>query len=506
MTKLLHVLIVEDSEADAELVLRELQRGGYEVEYERVERRLAMEQALSRNKWDVILCDYSMPQFSAMDALETLKASGLDIPFLIVSGTIDEETAVTALKAGAHDFLLKGRLARLIPAIEREMRDAETRRLRRETESRYELLVEQLPIIVYVNAIENFGSTSYVSPQIQTILGYRAEEWLADPEFGQTALHPEDQPSVLKKMKYSHTTGEPFDMEYRMLARDGRVVWFRDQAVLIRDNRGQPLLWQGLKIDVTKQKEAEVERENLISNLEAANAELERFTYTAFHDLRAPLVTIKGFLGMLKKDLHAKRQDQIQKDIKRIEGAADKMDALLSDLLELSRIERVINPLEEVDLLQLTGEVLEMLDPLIRSKRVSVNVSTDLPIVYGDRLRLREVLENLIENAAKYTDEQANPDIEISTRIQDGQQIILVKDNGIGIDPRYHTRIFNLFEKLNPSMEGTGIGLALIKRIIELHGGKIWVESGGPGQGSTFCFTIADNRGPQKPLKGNEIH
>jgi signal transduction histidine kinase len=239
-------------------------------------------------------------------------------------------------------------------------------------------------------------------------------------------------------------------------------------------------------------REAEAERETLIQKLEATNAELERFMYTAFHDLKAPLVTIKGFLGMLNHDLQANRQDQVQKDLQRISRAADKMDELLSDLLELSRIGRVTNPPEKVNLVHLTQEALETLDARIRSKSVRVIISPHLPTVYGDRIRLREVMENLIDNAAKYTGDQPNPVIEIGTRQQDGQQIIYVKDNGLGIDPRYHTKIFNLFERLDSTTEGTGVGLALIKRIIELHGGKVWVESKGLGQGSTFCFTIPD--------------
>ena len=368
----LRVLLIDDSDDDAHLILRELRRGNYEVEYELVETRATMEDALSNREreWDIILCDYNMPLFNALDALETLKATGLDIPFLILSGTINEEMAVTALKAGAHDFVLKGKLARLVPAIEREIKDAENR------------------------------------------LAHR---------------------------------------------------------------------------------KSEVDREKLVANLAAANLELERFMYAAFHDLKAPLVTIKGFLGVLKNDLDAQSEDQIQHDIERIEMAADKMQELLSDLVQLSRIERIGNSLEEIDLYKLTQEALEMLDVWSRSKNISVTISPDLPTVYGDRIRLRDVLVNLIDNAAKYTFDQPNPVITIGMKEEGGEKIVFVKDNGLGIDPRYHTRIFNLFEKLDPTMEGTGLGLAWSKRIIELHGGRIWVESPGLEQGSTFCFTIPYN-------------
>jgi signal transduction histidine kinase len=236
------------------------------------------------------------------------------------------------------------------------------------------------------------------------------------------------------------------------------------------------------------------ERKKLISQLEASNAELERFTYTVSHDLRSPLVTIKGFLGMLIKDLQEGRQDKIEEDFQRIANAADKMHILLSDLLELSRIGRIINPPEEVDLAQVIREAIETLDAHLRSKKVVVNSPLHMPIVYGDRVRLREVFENLIDNAAKYTGDQPNPMIEIGTKDEGSEAVIFVKDNGMGIEPQYQKKVFGLFDKLDPNSEGTGIGLALIKRIIETHGGRIWVESEGLGKGSTFCFTIPDSR------------
>jgi signal transduction histidine kinase len=236
------------------------------------------------------------------------------------------------------------------------------------------------------------------------------------------------------------------------------------------------------------------ERKKLISQLEANNAELERFTYTVSHDLRNPLVTIKGFLGMVEKDLGNGRHDRISSDFQRIANAADKMHALLSDLLELSRIGRVVNPPEEVDLVKLAEDSVETLDARIRSKNVTVKISPDLPIVSGDRVRLGEVLENLIDNAAKYTGDQHNPIIEIGTMEREGNPVLFVKDNGMGIELQHRTKIFGLFDKLDPTSEGTGIGLAIVKRVIETHGGKIWVESEGLGKGATFCFTIPDSR------------
>jgi signal transduction histidine kinase len=252
---------------------------------------------------------------------------------------------------------------------------------------------------------------------------------------------------------------------------------------------------EDLKSEIAVREQIQAEHEKLITQLELNNAELERFTYTVSHDLKSPLVTIKGFLGMLKKDMEQNQMNRVQNDMQRISDAAEKMGALLSDLLELSRIGRQVNPPEEIDLVKLTRDTLETLDGRIREHNVSVTVSPDLPIVYADRNRLREVLENLIDNAAKYMGEQTTPLIEIGQRDSGTETIIYIKDNGIGVEPQFHTKIFGLFEKLNAASEGSGIGLALIKRIIEVHGGRIWVESEGRGKGSIFCFTIPDRRG-----------
>ena len=181
MGRPLRVLIIEDSENDSQLVLREIQRGGYDVEWERVEIRSAMENALMRRQWDVIICDHSLPEFNAIAALEMLHARGLDLPFIIVSGSISEEAAVQSLKAGAHDFIVKGKLARLLPAIERELRDAKIRYERKQAEEKLRLSDQ---ILQRVNALvivaDSRGEIVYVSPAVKTILGYEPNELLGD--------------------------------------------------------------------------------------------------------------------------------------------------------------------------------------------------------------------------------------------------------------------------------------------------------------------------------------
>jgi signal transduction histidine kinase len=245
--------------------------------------------------------------------------------------------------------------------------------------------------------------------------------------------------------------------------------------------------------DVSLQKWILGEREKLIAELELKNAELERFTYTVSHDLKSPLITIKGFLGFLREDAERGNLNRLEADIKRIGDAADKMQRLLNDLLELSRIGRSVNKSDFVDLNGLISEVLELLHGRLSGgpRLIRVSVDENLPQVYGDRPRLLEIWQNLIDNAAKFMGDQSAPRIEIgyTGTTQDGMPIFFVRDNGMGIDPKFTEQIFGLFNKLDARSEGTGIGLALVKRIVEVHGGRIWVESE-PGTGATFYFSL----------------
>ncbi|HNA88177.1 MAG TPA: PAS domain S-box protein [Anaerolineales bacterium] len=233
------------------------------------------------------------------------------------------------------------------------------------------------------------------------------------------------------------------------------------------------------------------EIDHLLKELKAKNEELEKFTYTVSHDLKAPLVTISGFLGYLGIDAKKGNIERVTKDIERINEAVSKMQRLLAELLELSRIGRITNPPETVPFAEIVAEALKLVEGRLLVSQVRVEVEADLPSIYGDRLRLIEVMQNLIDNAAKFSSKVEAPCIEIGADRQNGSLAFYVKDNGIGIAPEYHDRVFGLFNKLDNSTEGTGIGLTLVKRIVEVHGGRIWVKSE-PGKGTTFYFTLAD--------------
>jgi PAS domain S-box-containing protein len=508
VTQDLNVLIVEDSADDTQLMLREIKRGGYVVYSERVETKADMQAALSRQPWDIILSDYSMPKFSAMAALETLKASGLDIPFLVISGTVGEETAVAALKSGAHDFLTKDKLARLIPAIERELRDAEARRSRREAESRYQLLVERLPIIVYMSPVDNIQSISYVSPQIQTILGYTPEEWLADPGFWQTRIHPNDREGVLHSVEESGRKGEPSSMEYRMLARDGRVVWFHDQAVLLRDEQGRPISWQGIKVDVTDRKQAEAEilqwNAELERRVEERTTELERalrakdeFLASMSHELRTPLNAILGLSESLAENIAGPLNEKQQRYVKTISESGNHLLSLINDILDLARIEsgQVVLNIVEVDLQQLCQACLRMINQLAHKKEqeVSLEVEEGIGSIWVDERRLKQILVNLLSNAVKFTPSGGELGLKVHADPWEKRVMFTVWDHGIGISEEDRKRLFKPFVQLDSSLSreapGTGLGLALVAQMVRLHGGSVQLESK-LKEGSRFTVTL----------------
>ena len=242
--------------------------------------------------------------------------------------------------------------------------------------------------------------------------------------------------------------------------------------------------------DISQRKHVQIEREKLINELEDKNSELERFTYTVSHDLKSPIITIKGFLGFLEQDAVNGNVVRLKADIQRIASAADKMQLLLSELLDLTRIGRLAKPYQYINFEELAREAIELVHGQIQSRGIHVSVQENLPTVYGDRQRLTEVLQNLIDNAAKFIGSQTNPFIEIGLNgYEDDKPIFYVKDNGMGIEPVHHDRIFGLFDKLDANTDGTGIGLALVKRIIAVHGGRIWVQSE-VGNGATFFFTL----------------
>jgi signal transduction histidine kinase len=240
---------------------------------------------------------------------------------------------------------------------------------------------------------------------------------------------------------------------------------------------------------LARARSSEARYRELVAELEARNAELERFTYTVSHDLKSPLFTLRGYLDYMGRDARSGNLERLQADIGRSVEAADRMRRLLDDLLELSRIGRIMNAPADVPFAEIAREAVALARGRLDQRQVAVEIGADLPVVHGDRARLVEVVQNLVDNAGKFMGEEPRPRVEIGARRASGETVFFVRDNGIGIPQRHHERVFRLFDKLEPGGEGTGVGLALVKRIVELHGGRVWVESNGD-TGSTFCFTL----------------
>ncbi len=439
--------------------------------------------------------------------LRASRADGKQFPIEISFSSISEEGNWTAIGI-IRDIT---RRKRMIDSL-------------RQSEEKYRLLVDNANEAVLV---AQDGRLKFANPKAVEFLGYSLEE-LTNSPFTQF-IHPEDRSLVVERHQ-RRLRGEEFPHVYpfRVVDREGGIKWAEINAVrftwedkpatlnFIADitwrvhaeeelrkhqDRLEELVAERtaelqssiirLEQEITERKRAESEREALIEELEAKNSELEQFTYTVSHDLKSPLVTIRGFLGHLVKNMDQGNEERMRIDISRISNAAERMERLLEELLELSRIGHSLNPLEEVQFGAVAREAARMVAARLRERGVDVKIAADLHKVFGDRSRLLQVMQNLLDNAIKFSGDQPDPRVEIGAR-QDGKETIFyVSDNGVGMDPQHHERVFGLFEKLDRDSEGTGVGLAIVKRIVELHGGRVWIESEGVRKGTTFCFTLA---------------
>lgn len=320
-----------------------------------------------------------------------------------------------------------------------------------------------------------------VNPAFERLTGLKAEQVI-----GKTArqILPGLEPYWIKRYgEVAAGGGEQVFEEYTQEL--GK--WYEVRAFCPK-----PGYFAAVFVDVTQRKRLEAEREQLIQDLQRKNAELGQFTYTVSHDLKSPLITILGFLAFVEQSLDQGDLAQAKADLQRIRFAAEKMQALLEGLLELSRIGRVANAPSCFPIGEVVMEAVQLLFGNIQhqGRTVDFEIAPGLPLVYGDRARLLQVMQNLLDNALKYMGEQPNPRIEIGWRDAPDEIHLFVRDNGIGIEAEQQEKIFGLFEKLDPRAQGYGVGLALVKRIIEVHGGRVWVESEGEGKGSTFWFSL----------------
>ncbi len=353
--------------------------------------------------------------------------------------------------------------------------------LRRSEES-YRFLADTIPQLVWTTLPDGYHEYYNRRWYEYTGLSYeqtRGSGW-------NDVLHPDDKDRAWERWRHCLATGEPYSIEYRFKGSDGRYRWFLGQALPFRDDDGQILRWFGTCTDIHDQKRAGEERERLIRDLETSNRELDQFAYVASHDLKAPLRGIANLSVWMEEDLGGRLDGEARKHMDLLRGRVHRMEGLIDGILQYSRAGRVREAAEPVDTGALLAEVVDLLAP---PAGIDIRVMEGMPTVIAERLPLQQVFMNLVGNAVKYGAAE-HPRITVSAAPDpaDGW-VFAVSDNGPGIAPAYHERIFGIFQTLQPrdTVEGTGIGLSLVRKIVESRGGRVWVESA-EGAGATFRF------------------
>lgn len=350
-----------------------------------------------------------------------------------------------------------------------------------QAEAKYRTLVEQLPAVVYLGEYGEDGDWLYISPALENVLGYTPQEWLEHPSPLGTLAHPDDLPAVRAAEEESLQTGEPLHAEYRMKSKDGRWVWILDEAAVVRDEQGTPLFMQGVMYDMTERKEVE---ERLVALDRLKNTLL----HTLSHDLKEPLTAILGAASTLERLDHTLEEDERKHLLQTLVGRTKGMNTLLTDLLDLDRLDQgIIEPRRfPVDLGHLTRELVAQTD-VLRGRSVTLEAPRVLANV--DAAKVERMLENLLSNAARHT----TSGTQIWVRVESAKDgaLLVVEDDGEGIPDDQKRMIFEAFRRGSSTAAGSGIGLSLVARFAELHGGSAWVEDR-PGGGSSFRVFLPD--------------
>ena len=492
LPRVIHVLILEDVPADAELMLHELRRGGFNPDWKRVDTETEYLAHLDESL-DVILADYRLPQFDALGALYHLKESGLDIPFIIVSGAISEEAAVGCMKQGAADYVLKDRMARLGQAVARALEEKQQRSAKeqaekalRESEEHFRLLVEggkDYAIIM----LDPDGHVVSWNPGAERIHGYRAEEILGQ-HFSIFHL-PEDigrgKPET--ELELGATQGRCEDQGWR-LRKDGTRFWADVVITALHQPSGELRGFSKVTRDITERKRTEEALARQSEELARTNSELEVFSNVASHDLKEPLGLIASCTRRLSERWQGKLDAESHEWITYAQDAVTRVQTLLDDLLAYSRGHQGGRVFVATDCVTVFDTAVANLLGVIDETRATVT-RDPLPIVTADTAQLVQLFQNLIGNGIKHRG-RATPQVHVSATRDSGSWSFAVRDNGPGVPAEDADRVFQLFQRHDrPGTSGSGIGLAICKKIVERHGGKIWFESR-PGDGTTFFFTL----------------
>ena len=370
-------------------------------------------------------------------------------------------------------------------------------------ERRYRTLVEDSPVVTYLDEFAEDGATIYISPQVETLLGHPSDEWVGDPTLWSRTLHPQDRDWVLADARRHDRTMEPYSIEYRMLARDGTVVWVHDWAVVVHDDSGGPKYWQGVLVDITGEKRSEELQEALQAERESTDRlrEVDELKNTLLqavaHDLKTPLAAILGLAVTLEREDLELEPAEARDMASRIAVNARKLDKLVSDLLDLDRLGRgIVEPhMKPVDIGALIWDQVSDTG-LFRERRV--HLDTQPLVVDVDRAMIERIVENLVSNTIRHTPPGSSVWIRLAP--QEGGVLIAVEDDGPGVPEHERERIFEPFNRAAGTQAvGVGVGLALVARFAELHGGRAWVTERESG-GASFRVFLSGRAGPESQV------
>ena len=346
------------------------------------------------------------------------------------------------------------------------------------------------------------GNVTRTGTGMENMFGYNSDEASADNNFWFSKVHSEDLEEVLSRREiiFTDLNNTFWEDEYRFLKANGKYAYVNDKGFIIRDEAGRAVRMIGALQDISHRKEAELmlkdlneQLEKRAGQLETSNKELESFAYVASHDLQEPLRMVGSFLKLLEKKYKGQLDDTAEKYIHFAVDGADRMKKLILDLLEYSRVGTSDYVIADTDMNEVVNDVLNTFKNTLKELDATVTVSS-LPVLPNTRkLQMGQLMQNLVGNALKYHGD-AKPIITIDVTENESEWEFAVKDNGIGIDQQYSEKVFIIFQRLHNQNEysGTGVGLSVCKKIVEKHGGKIWVDST-PGKGSTFFFTYPKN-------------
>ena len=356
----------------------------------------------------------------------------------------------------------------------------------RVSDTRYRFLADTIPVQVWTAAPD--GQLDFVSEGVAEYFGRSREEIIGDGWL--VVLHPDDVSPVVERWTQSLATGEPYEVTFRLKRADGEFLWHLGRAHAQRGDHNEIAGWFGTNTDIDEQYRHLEERERLVRSLERTNKELDQFAYVASHDLKAPLRGIANLSEWIEEDVGEAFPTAAREKMELLRGRVRRLEGLIDGILEYSRVGRIKNAPSAIDVNQLVHEVIELMAP---PAAVQFLVAEHLPTVFSERIPLQQVLSNLLGNAVKYT-RRPDPVIQVHARTAGAFVHFQVTDNGAGIAPQYHDRIFVVFQRLaaRDKIEGTGIGLAIVKKVVEARGGKVWVESpvdAVTGTGTTFNFT-----------------